>query len=253
MSSYPRHSSQKSAEGLGDFVEAVSDLNQHRQGRKVGSRDNGWKGQKRNALDNIKNSEDLNAALSYLLEEQHTILETCQGELESILMNSHVEEDKATHVVTNSLALRIGRDTLLSFISLMNHLSATNNTRGWGICDSHRKYHAEKMGRIRAKYRNRIQMICRMYTYLREGQSSNWMSMKLQNAELITLRTQMTNQGGDGGSQGYSCSHCKSALHGGGRGACPWKEKTPAEAKKAATAVLVSLAAGNVTPPVAEG
>ena len=44
MTSYPRHSNQKSANGLEDFVEAVSDLNQHRQGRKVGSRDNGWKG-----------------------------------------------------------------------------------------------------------------------------------------------------------------------------------------------------------------
>ena len=32
MTSQPRHSSQRSAEGLGDFVEAVSDLNQHRQG-----------------------------------------------------------------------------------------------------------------------------------------------------------------------------------------------------------------------------
>ena len=44
MTSYPRHLSQKSAEGLGDFVEAVSDLNQHRQDQTIGSWDNGWKG-----------------------------------------------------------------------------------------------------------------------------------------------------------------------------------------------------------------
>ena len=92
MIAYTRHSSQKSAEGLGDSVEAVSDLNQSRQGSKAGNRDNGWKAQKRNALDNIKNSEDLNAALSYLLEEQHTILETCHGEIESVLINTHVDE-----------------------------------------------------------------------------------------------------------------------------------------------------------------
>ena len=89
-------------------MEVVLDLNQSRQSHKAGTRDNGWKAKKRNALESIEVSEDLNTALSYLLEEKHTILETCHGELKSILINTHVDEDISTIVVGNSLAMRIG-------------------------------------------------------------------------------------------------------------------------------------------------
>ena len=47
---------------------------------------------------------------------------------------------------------------------------------------------------------------------------------------------------------GYSCSHCKSGLHGGGRGACPWKDKTPAEAKAGVTAFMLRMSDGAVVP-----
>ena len=68
----------------------------------------------------MKNAEDLNAALSYLLEEQHTILETCQGDLESVLLGANAQEDVAIYVASNSLALRIGGDTLHTYINLLN-------------------------------------------------------------------------------------------------------------------------------------
>ena len=72
----------------------------------------------------------------------------------------------------------------------------------------------------------------------------NWTSLKLQQNEITTLRSQMLSQNTDGGSQGYNCSHCKSALHGGGRNSCPWKDKTPAEAKKGAATFMVRMAEG---------
>ena len=56
-------------------------------------------------------------------------------------------------------------------------------------------------------------MVCRIYTYLRDGQSKSWMSLKLQQNEIISFRFQMVQ--GDGAAQGYACSHCKSAIHGG--------------------------------------
>ena len=71
------------------------------------------------------------------------------------------------------------------------------------------------------------------------------MSLKLQHAEIASLRAQL--QGSEGGGEltrGYGCSHCKSALHGGGRTACPWKNKTPAEAKKGATAFMLRMSEG---------
>ena len=69
------------------------------------------------------------------------------------------------------------------------------------------------------------------------------MSLKIQHAELSSLRAQMSQQG-DGAAQGYNCSHCKSALHGGGRVSCPWKNKTGSEAKKGATAFMLRMSEG---------
>ena len=95
---------------------------------------------------NIKSGEDLSAAFSYLLEEQHTILETFQGDLESVLLGADAEEDIATHVASNSIAFRIGQDTLHSYLNLLNHLAGVQNTRGWEFCAAQLKHHAEKIG-----------------------------------------------------------------------------------------------------------
>ena len=43
MAAYPRHSSHKTQESLGDFVEAVTDLSHQQQGQRGGVRDTGWK------------------------------------------------------------------------------------------------------------------------------------------------------------------------------------------------------------------
>ena len=193
----------------------------------------------------IKTSENLDAALSYLLEEQHTILETCQGDFESVLINAEMDDDLVTSIVSISLGMRIVRDTLHSYINLLTHLAGINNTRGWETCVSQLKHHAEKLGLIRGKYRHRIQAVCRIYIYLREGQSKNWMSLKLQHAEITCLRAQLQKSEGSEVAKGYGCSHCKSALHGGGRTAYPWKDKTSAEVKRCAAAFMMQVAEGS--------
>jgi len=63
--------------------------------------------------------------------------ETCQRNFESVLVNYHVGKDTATTVVANSLPMMIGRGTLHSYISLINHVVGINNTRGWKMCVSH--------------------------------------------------------------------------------------------------------------------
>ena len=64
------------------------------------------------------------------------------------------------------------------------------------------------------------------------------------------MRAQLASQSGEAaGGQGYSCSHCKSDLHGGGRAACPWKDKSSSDSKKAAAAFMVRVASGNVEAP----
>ena len=134
VTAYPRHSSDKTSESLGDFVEAVTDMNQSNQGRKGGSQDTGWKNKHRNSLEAMKSSDVLNTSLAYLLEEQHNVLETCQGDFEAVLLHAQVDENYATAIVSNSLAIRLCKDTLHAFISLLNHLAGVNNVRGWEVC-----------------------------------------------------------------------------------------------------------------------
>ena len=110
MIAYLCHNHHKTSESLGDFVEAVTDLNNQSQMRKGGTKDSSWKHKSRSALENIKSGEDLNVALVYLLEEQHTILETFQDDLKSVLIGANADKDTATHTAGNALAYRIGRD-----------------------------------------------------------------------------------------------------------------------------------------------
>ena len=82
-------------------------------------------------MDSTRSTDALDNALAYLLEEQHTILETYQGDLESVLVNAHIEEEHANNMVANSLAFRISRDKLHAYMDLLNYLAGVNNTRGW--------------------------------------------------------------------------------------------------------------------------
>ena len=54
MTVYPRHISHKNSEALGEFVDAVTDLSNHRDGRRGGTKDTGWQNKTRNALEYIK-------------------------------------------------------------------------------------------------------------------------------------------------------------------------------------------------------
>ena len=129
--------------------------------------------------------------LVYLLAKQHTVLEICQGDLESVLVNAHADDSTATYITSTSLAMRIGHDTLHSCINPQNHLAGVNSTRGWDVCSAQLIYHVEKIGLIRGKHHNRVQVICKVYIYLRDRQYKNWISLKLQHAELTSLRTQI--------------------------------------------------------------
>lgn len=136
MIAYPRYVSHKTSEGLGEFVDAVTDLNNQQDGMKGGSRDTGRRNKTRNTLNYIKSRDRINTAISYLLKESHNILETYQMDLESILINTHMDEDDATNVVVNSIVIRISRNILHSYMSLLNHLAGVANTRGWEACSS---------------------------------------------------------------------------------------------------------------------
>ena len=83
---------------------------------------------------------------------------------------------------------------------------------------------------------------------MRDGQSKDWISLKIQQNEIISLRAQMVV--GGGAIQGYAFSNCKSGLHGGGRASCPWIDKSSSEAKKGANAFMLCMSDGTVAAAI---
>ena len=91
MTSYPRQSSTGNTKDIRELVEVVTAHQNRKQEKHGGTIDTGWNRKQWNVLEGIKTSVCLTTVLSYLLEEQHTILETYSGNLESILINGHVD------------------------------------------------------------------------------------------------------------------------------------------------------------------
>ena len=248
MTAYPRHSNTNTTEGIGELVEGLSSFRNQDQERRGGVTDTGWKHKHRNVLANITSSRGLNEVIVFIQEEQHTILETCAGNMESILINSNVDSELATEAVASSLAYRISRDTLNFYFNLLNHVAGVASTAGWARSKDMITHHGTKLGEIRNKYRSRLQMVGKMYIYLREGQSKNWTSLKLQSAQIDHLNALVAggsaSSGGGGGQiNDYSpCTWCKTKLHGGGKPNCPWKDIPTAQAKTKAKLALVQMA-----------
>jgi len=94
MSAYPRHHDAKSSEGVGELLQVVMAMSSHTQRKRGGLTSVGWKTKHSNSLAYIHSSEELNEALTYILEEQHTFLETCAVNMESILINAHVKKKR---------------------------------------------------------------------------------------------------------------------------------------------------------------
>jgi len=109
MTAHLHHSNTTSTEGLGELVKVVTNFQNESQERRGETTDTGWRHKNRNVLASIKMSFDSNTVLSYLLEEQYTMLETRAGNLESILINARVDSKQATQIVASSLAFRISK------------------------------------------------------------------------------------------------------------------------------------------------
>ena len=259
MTAYPRHSSTNTTEGLGELVEGLSNLRNQEQERRGGVTDTNWKNKHRNVLASITNSKDLNEVICFIQEEQHSILENCAGNMASILISSRVDNDSAIEAVATSLAYRISRDTLNFYFNLLNHVAGVSSTVGWARSKDMIIHHGNKLGQIRNKYRSRLQMIGKMYIYLRDGQSKNWTSLKLQSAQIDHLNTLVAGgtpaSGGGGGKvNDYApCAWCKTKLHGGGKPNCPWKDIPTAQAKTKAKLALVQIANPDVVAATVQG
>jgi hypothetical protein len=115
-------------------------------------------------------------------------------------------------------------------------------------------HHVEEMEVIRNTCDSRLQCLCALYCYLRDGQTNNWHSNSLQYKRNMEVYSRVSD-GGSTSSQvedtpttgGYSmlvCEKCKTCLHTGGRLGCPWGHLGDDRARKEAAKALRGLSSG---------
>jgi hypothetical protein len=116
------------------------------------------------------------------------------------------------------------------------------------------EHHVEEMEIIRNTHDSRLQCMCGVYCYLRDGQLNNWHSNSLQYKRNMDVYSKVSDTGSvASGTEEYgnisclppaTCAKCKSCLHGGGQAHCPWGHLGDERARKGADKALHKLSEG---------
>jgi hypothetical protein len=118
----------------------------------------------------------------------------------------------------------------------------------WSSVQKEIYHHVFELRRPRKlAHSTRVQALCGVYIYLRDGAAANWYAPELQNQRNREFYSMASNSGvGTGGSS--ICKKCGTALHGGGFNNCPWKLYIDKLARKAGADALNNLSRS--LPPV---
>jgi hypothetical protein len=156
---------------------------------------------------------------------------------------------------TNGYLSRIVFSTMEYYISLHQHLMemATAQNDSWVFVKVELDHHVEELELIRSIADSRLQAICSLYAYLRDGDHSGWYSSSLQakrNMELFgkvgSSQSSVSTTITDGDAGPSCCIKCGTCLHLGGSPNCPWSNLPDAQARKNGTKALQGLSQGNL-------
>ena len=204
--------------------------------------DTGWKSAKRNTLGTINSQPVLQKRTKALQGQKQVILSQT---LSNLAMTIHhyagYDYQQAKQLASESLYFRISRDSYEGYLSLHVDLLTQCADTPFADVKAQIEYHSEKLLETRSIYSVRLQMIAHHYIYLRDGLSKGWQSLGLHKLALSSLRGLPGNDEEGVGVKSRVCSHCKTGLHAGNKGNCPWKEATPKEAREKGLATLKNL------------
>jgi hypothetical protein len=123
----------------------------------------------------------------------------------------------------------------------------TSQHDSWDFVKVELDHHVEELELIRSTADSRLQAMCTLYAYLRDGHQGGWYSSLLQSKRNMELYDKVASPGSSSGSfmssmesdAGPSCCiKCSTCLHLGGTSNCPWFNLTDVLAKKSGAKAL---------------
>jgi hypothetical protein len=210
-----------------------------------------WKSNSRTALQSVKSLPDLMKRCKVLASARDRVIKNSIRHSQNVLQRAGYADPRLIEAwATNGFYGRITRDSMNSWIALHQHLLVLTLTDNmpWHYVQVEIDHHVEELQIIRNTHDSRLQALCGIYAYLRDGHAGNWHSTSLQykrNTQLFShagrddasISDVSNDQGNFDG-----CSHCSTRLHAGDKLSCPWKGISRNLARKKGLAALKTLA-----------
>ncbi len=216
-------------------------------GDEAGSRktDLNWRARKRTSLREVDSLELLRKRIKTLIKLRERIpkrvMKACKN---AFIRAGWTDPHRIEAWAQGGYFLRLARDSMDFYLSLHQHLMglATADNVPWSYVQIELDHHVEELDLLRSSQDSRIQAILALYAYLRDGVASNWHSSSLQYKRNLDAMAMFG--GREGGESSMTCGKCGTALHGGGRGVCPWRNLSDQSAKKKGEKVLINWSTG---------
>jgi hypothetical protein len=215
-----------------------------------------WRSGKRTSLRQVKSLDALRKRIKVLLKLRDKVIKhTIIAVRNACKRGGWQDLERIEAWAHGGYITRITRDAMDYYLSLHQHLMGLLIAGApWDYVKMEQDHHVEELDLIRTTQDSRLQALCALYAYLRDGQSKNWHSDELQYKRNMDIFAREGGQGGDdlstlGGSSGH-CLKCGTSLHSGGKANCPWNGVSDAQAKKNANKVIRNMAN---PPAVVEG
>ena len=136
-----------------------------------------------------------------------------------------------------------------AYLGLHNYLlGLLSDGMDWNYVKLEMKHHVDKLLLVRRTQQSRLQALCGVYCYLRNGQRAAWQSPSMQATRLreVYLRTRGVGADPVGPPEGNEmCRKCQTTAHMGGLASCPFRNMTDVNARRNGQRLLMALAIGN--------
>ena len=231
-------------------LESLAENSRQRLKNEELAKDLKWRQSNRTSLKGITSLEKLQVLAVDVSEFSQAALDLVVANQQTILSSEPWEEDIKLMWSQGGYIFRISFAIVQNYLSLLQHLIVTGATLEWDETKETMDFFLRKISMIRDAATCRIQCMCRIYIFLRDGALANWRfgefeAVKLRAMQKKCAKLQATPVDPSSSQVPKApgvCKKCGTGLH--GSNSCPFSEMTGKEAKKAAKKLILGLATG---------